>query len=251
VSRALGVLTVLALAGCGSSSPTVEISGPPKFGTYDHFLNVTRPAARRPPTSAERNAIVAATRAYHHLARRDACYRYLVTVSTLDSNWAEVEYRFDRGSKKNCLLGNGRTIMWKRDAVWRVKGDAGDAFDCDYGPAGVIAGLDGSCWVVLSRKAYVTAPAVAPIKRELQDSRAVQRLGRSRLLLNEAWISANGVFAAADISGTRVADPLTRTALLRRTGRHWHVVELAVDPDWCRYAPPDVLREIHLADGHC
>ena len=98
---------------------------------------------------------------------------------------------------------------------------------------------------------YVTEPAVAPIKRELERSKAVLRLARSRLLLNEAWISDKGVFAAADISGTRVADPLTRTALLRRTGRHWRVVELAADPDWCRYAPADALREIHLADGPC
>jgi len=135
--------------------------------------------------------------------------------------------------------------------VWRVQGDAGDAFDCDYAPAGVIAGLDGSCAFVLSRKSYVTAPAATAIKRELARSQAVLRLGRSRLLLNEAWVSHSGVFAAADVSGTRVADPLTRTALLRRTDQNWHVVELAAEADWCRYAPVDVLREIHLADGPC
>jgi hypothetical protein len=245
------LLVSFTLTACQGGSEPVEIQGPPKFGSYDQLLWLTRPLARRRPSTEERRAIVEAARRDHRLVGHDICIRYSVDVSTINPNWARVLYRFVKPYTKDCLLGNGWSMLQKQEGRWHLKGDASDGFPCDYGPPGVIAGLDGACAVFLERRSVPNKSTIKSMKAVLAGSRSVQALGRTRLKVDNMWLSQTGSFAAASLSSIRFTESFSRDVLLALRGGKWRVLTVRGQADWCRYAPPAVLREIHLADSHC
>jgi hypothetical protein len=246
VRQALGALVVAAVAtGCGSRTH-VTIVGPPRPDPQvSSTMLVTAPRADRKPTPAERAEIVAETKVQHGLVGHDACITYRVRVSRLDGRYAEVQYDVDASKMQNCRVGNGWTIMWKPAGKWRVKSDAGDGFVCDFGPPGVVVSLDGGCLMDIDRASRPDPNALPRIRSALAASSLIRAIGRRRLRIEDVWISRTRDFAAALLTGPVVTDNLYRTALLV-DGRHWRVVAVARDVNFCRYAPHADLRELNL-----
>ena len=98
--------------------------------------------ARRSPTRGERAAIVAAVKRKHPNAPA-SCYPLVVSVSTVNRNYASANY----GGSVRCrtVVGNGVFVLRRvRRGVWRVLSEGSEHF-CREAPRGVIRDLLGFC----------------------------------------------------------------------------------------------------------
>jgi putative endonuclease len=98
--------------------------------------------ARRSPTRGERAAIVAAVKRKHPDAPA-SCYPLLISVSTVNRNYASANY----GGRIRCraVVGNGSFVLRRvRRGVWRVLSEGSEHF-CREAPRGVIRDLLGTC----------------------------------------------------------------------------------------------------------
>jgi hypothetical protein len=100
--------------------------------------------ARRAPTGSERTAIVKALPAFYH----QKCIRYSIRVSTVDTRYAAVSFRFvPPRPSKTCSPFDGGVLM-KRIAPgrWKKTGE-GSEWPCAKAgaPTPVIKDLFGGC----------------------------------------------------------------------------------------------------------
>ncbi len=101
------------------------------------------PREARPPTAAERAAIVADAR--RRFRRTRSCITYQIVVSRLDRRYALVDYVFPHPLSRRCLLFNGNSLYRRGPHGWHEFSGASSGYPCALAPAGVIRSLDGGC----------------------------------------------------------------------------------------------------------
>jgi hypothetical protein len=102
------------------------------------------PREGRPPTAAERAAIVADPRRRSFHGPR-SCIAYDIVVSQVDQRYALVDYRFPHPFDRRCFLFNGNSLYRRGPHGWREISEASAGYACTYAPPGVIRSLDGGC----------------------------------------------------------------------------------------------------------
>jgi hypothetical protein len=111
-----------------------------------YFGTISGPTADRPPTAAERAAIVAG--GLREFPGEGNCLRFIISVSKVDPAYASVNLRFVGPKRTECATSG--VLLFGRNPAgkWRMLEIGTNPFVCHHAPAGVLRSLFGRCWIV-------------------------------------------------------------------------------------------------------